>query len=509
MLDAVEKAWAEANSGANIWQDPSVKFLDPFTKSGVFLREITRRLTDGLGSTYPDLQDRVNHITKNQVFGIAVTRLTSLLARRSVYCSKNATGKHSISRVFKNPEGNIWFEPLEHTWEGGSTKVITADKSGNSVEKFTDGKCKYCRASQKEYDRGEKLDSYAYSFIHQDNPVSFIEEVFGANVKFDVIIGNPPYQLEDGGASSSAAPIYNLFVEQALKLEPTFLTMVIPSRWFSGGKGLDAFRESMLSDPSLRSIDDYPDPTDVFPGVNVEGGVCFFLWEKGSLGDCRVSTHRKGMPTSTISRPLLEPGAKVFIRYNEAIPIVRKVWPDGLDFSKSFSSLVSARKPFGFDTLVSGSEIQKEGDLKLYRNGGVSFVPRDQVPSGADLIDKWKVFISYAYGIGGKFPSFVIGKPFVGEPGTVSSETYIAVGPFKSKRQAENASILMATRFFRFLVLLHKSTQHGTRQTYSFVPLLDLSVEWNDDRLAEHFGLTQDELKFIESMVRPMELDDD
>lgn len=269
MLDAVAQAWAADNDGADIWADKTVKFLDPFTKSGVFLREITSRLAKGLEKEFPDLQERVDHILTKQVFGIGITYLTSLLARRGVYCSKYAKGQHSIAKRFANDAGNIWFERMEHQW--------------------ANGKCTYCGASQEALDRGEGLETHAYAFIHTDNVKTRVAELFGGNMQFDVIIGNPPYQLEDGGYGKSAAPIYHLFVEQAKNLEPRYLSLVIPARWFAGGKGLDEFRESMLKDNSLRSIDDYLSASDVFPGVGLKGGVCVISFGTGTILDPAAS----------------------------------------------------------------------------------------------------------------------------------------------------------------------------------------------------------------------------
>jgi site-specific DNA-methyltransferase (adenine-specific) len=239
VLDMVAQAWAANHSSANLWTDKTVCFLDPCTKSSVFLREITRRLVEGLKNEIPDLQARVDHILMKQVFGIGITHLTTLLARRSVYCSKHAQGPHSIAKRFKSDAGNIWFERMEHVWD--------------------DGKCTYCGASQKALDRGEGLETHAYAFIHTDDINARMAKLFGGDMQFDVIIGNPPYQLADGGQGASAIPIYHKFVEQAKALHPRFLAMVIPARWFFGGRGLDAFRKSMLEDTRIRKIVDFPD----------------------------------------------------------------------------------------------------------------------------------------------------------------------------------------------------------------------------------------------------------
>jgi hypothetical protein len=352
MLDLVAAAWADAHDGASIWANPSVKFLDPFTKSGVFLREITSRLTEGLEDEIPDLDQRVDHILAKQVFGIGITRLTSLLARRSVYCSKWANGRHSIAKSFDSDAGNIWFEPVKHTWIGATEFVETAGDDGEPVRKGTNGRCSYCGASQQALDRAEGSESHAYGFIHADDIKARIAELFGDDMQFDVIIGNPPYQLEDGGYGTSAAPIYQLFVEQAKNLNPRLLSMIIPARWFAGGKGLDDFREAMLSDNRVRSIDDYLTASDVFTGIGLKGGVCYFLWDRDSPGTCRVTTHFKDWPESTASRPLREPGTDVFIRFNEGVSILKKVVEVetgnsetlALPEDKRFDQLVSSRK---------------------------------------------------------------------------------------------------------------------------------------------------------------------
>ena len=293
MLDTLAQSWAADHAGADLWANRSVKFLDPFTKSGVFLREITNRLVKGLADQIPDLQERVNHVLTKQVFGIGITRLTSLLARRSLYCSKWANGPHSVGKGFADESGNIWFERTEHTW--------------------VNGKCSYCGASKEAMDRGAHLETHAYAFIHTENIKTRIAELFGEDMQFDVIIGNPPYQLNTDGFGMQARPIYQQFVQQAKALDPRYLCMIIPARWFAGGMGLDVFREEMLNDSRLRSIDDYLSASDVFPGVGLKGGVCYFLWNRDHPGLCDVSTHFKDWPVSTATRPLIESGADIFI----------------------------------------------------------------------------------------------------------------------------------------------------------------------------------------------------
>lgn len=493
MLDLVEQAWAGSHAGANIWADKTIRFLDPFTKSGVFLREITKRLVTGLETEIPDLQSRVDHILTHQVFGIAITELTSLLARRSLYCSKWANGEHSIAPSMKTPAGNIWFERTEHSWN--------------------DGKCMYCGASKTAHDRGESLETHAYAFIHAKDIKVRLAELFGANMQFDVILGNPPYQLDDGGFGSSAAPIYHRFVEQAKALEPRLLSMVIPARWYAGGKGLNDFRASMLEDRRIRILHDFPDTSDVFPGVNNRGGICYFLWDRDHPGDVAVSTHEKGEVTSVATRSLLEPGLDTFIRYNEGIDILRKVVSVevgqdskhlALPENRRFSDLVSSRKPFGLDTTFVGQTTKSKDDLLVYRNGGVCFTSRSQISAGVDLIDRVKLLVPYASPGSDDYPHLVLSRPIVAGPGEVATETYLVIGPFKSEIVARNVATYMGTQFFRFMLTLMRVSQHVTRGVYSLAPTQDFSRSWSDDDLYKRYGLGEAERSFIGRFVKPV-----
>lgn len=500
MLDTLTAAWAVDHGGANLWADKTVRFLDPFTKSGIFLREITSRLTVGLKDDIPDLQKRVDHILTKQVLGIGITHLTSLLARRSVYCSKFANGKYSVANSFTNEQGNIWFERTEHIWEGS--------------------KCIFCGASQRTLDRGEGRETHAYAFIHTDDIKARINEIFGGNMQFDVIIGNPPYQLDDGGFGKSAAPIYQLFVEQAKKLEPRYLSLVIPSRWFAGGKGLDEFREAMLTDNRMRSIDDYLSAADVFPGVGLKGGVCYFLWERDNPGLCRVTTRFKDWPDSTATRKLLEEGVDVFIRFNEGLSILNKVIAVetgqsrslSLPENKRFDKLVSSRKPFGLETRFKGKTTKHAGDVLVYQNGGTGYTPKKSITTSTDLIDKWKVYVGRAApGTGNRdtYPHRILSTPFIGEPESISSETYLCIGPLESKSEAESVLSYLTCRLTRLLILLHKPSQDTTRKVYTFVPTQNWAKQWTDADLYAKYGLADDEIEFIEKIVRPMDLTSD
>jgi len=500
MLDTLAEAWAASHNGANIWADQTVKFLDPCTKSGVFLREITSRLIKGLADEMPNLEERVNHILTKQVFGIGITHLTSLLARRSVYCSKHANGSHSIAKGFDSEAGNIWFERTEHTW--------------------ANSKCTFCGTSQAVLDRGEALETHAYAFIHTDNIKTRMTELFGGNMQFDVIVGNPPYQLNTDGFGTQARPIYQQFVQQAKTLDPRFLCMIIPARWFAGGMGLDEFRESMLNDARLRSIDDFLTASDVFPGVGLKGGVCYFLWNRDHPGLCEVTTHFKDWPVSTASRPLLENGADVFIRFNEGLSILKKVMAvetgsnETLELpeAKKFMKLVSSIGSFGLESTFRGKEKRSGDDLKVYRNGGIGYVARSEIPKERSVFDKWKVFIGRAApGTGNRdtYPHRIISTPFIGEPGSISSWTYMYIGVLDSKAEAESVLSYLTCRLTRFLILLHKPSQDTTRKVYTFVPTQEWTKRWTDEDLYTKYGITASEIEFIEKVVRPMELTSD
>ena len=509
MLDMVAEAWAADHGGENLWANPDVTFLDPFTKTGVFLREITRRLVEGLEAQIPDLQERVNHVLTKQVYGIAITELTALMARRSLYCSKRANSEHSICTAFDTPDGNIWFERTEHTWTGGTRESRVDPLTGDEIFVYTNRKCSYCGAGENDYGRGDDLETHAYAFIHTDDIKQRINEIFGAAMHFDIVIGNPPYQLSDGGFGKSAAPIYHEFVEQAKALDPRYLTMIIPSRWFSGGKGLDDFRDAMLNDDRLRSITDYLNASDVFAGIGLKGGVCYFLWNRDNRGECTVTTHFKDHAPSVATRPLLETGADTFIRFNQGVTILRKVLSTEPD--PDFASLVSARKPFGLTTTFQGkSKPSGDDSVLVYQNGGTGYVGRDEVQSGTEWIDAWKIFVSYAApGTGNRdtYPHRIISTPFIGQPGEISTETYLAIGPFETRTEVDSALSYLKCRFTRFLILLHKASQHVTKKVYSFVPKQSWDRTWTDEELYAKYGLTDEEIAFIESIVRPMEDD--
>ena len=474
-----------------LFENPDTTFLDPCCKSGVFLREIAKRLIKGLEQQMPELERRIEHIFSKQLFGIAITELTSLLSRRSVYCSKFPSSEFSAYQFPEDkPQGNIIFQRINHSWK--------------------DGKCIYCGASQNTYERGNELETHAYQFIHNID----ITKIF--NMKFDVIIGNPPYQLSDGGAQASAKPIYNLFIEQAMKLNPHYLTMIIPARWYTGGKGLDTFRDKMINDKRIRVLHDYPDASECFSGVEIKGGVCYFLWDKQYSGECEIYKH-KGNDIEKSNRCLVEKGENIFIRENKLISIMRKVWAN-IDIEKeSFETIVSSMKPYGLrgDFFKDPSKYglppvnleSSRDDLRILGLDGLKrvyrYIPHNYPLPKRELLFDYKIFIPRNVG-SGEFGDFTP-TTVIASPKDLCTETFIQVGPFKSLEEAENADNYIRTKFFRALISIRKQDQGASKAVYHFIPLQDFSKLWTDEELYAKYGLSEDEIAFIESMIRPME----
>lgn len=482
-----------------LFESTETTFLDPCCKSGVFLREIAKRLIKGLEQEIPDLQDRLNHIYTKQLFGIAITELTALLSRRSTYCSKHANGKYSICSAFKNEEGNIQYERVEHTWENG--------------------RCIYCGASQSEYDRDKTLETHAYQFIHNPKELK--------KMKFDVIVGNPPYQLSVGnesGNKAKAKAIYQHFIDQAEKLNPRYLTMIVPSRWMTRtAEGIqDEWVDKMLNDKRIHILHDFLDANECFPGVDIKGGVCYFLWDRDYKGKCEYFLHSNDKIISNTDY-LNAKGIGIVIRDIQAQGIVSKIEKiEGnylLEESNNFSGLVSPKDFFTnkqkLTSIWDGFEKEKTGDfnIKYYLNKNIhklryGWVMKGQIPKNHQTIPLHKVYIPSAAGSGND--TQVLSFPFYGEPNSVCSQTYLVIGYDPTlhnftKEQCENIISYIKTRFFRYLVSIKKKTQNGPRGVYQFVPLQDFNETWTDEKLYKKYGLTQEEIDFIESMIRPME----
>lgn len=485
----------------DLFENTETKFLDPCTKSGVFLREIAKRLIVGLEKKIPNLQERINHIFKNQLYGIAITQLTSLLSRRSVYCSKTANGKYSIVDNFFDDKGNIKYSNCKHSWN-------------------EDFRCEFCGVDQTKetYNRND-MEVYAYEFIHTHKP----EEIF--NMKFDVIVGNPPYQLNVGntsGNSSKAKAIYHLFVSQAIKLKPRFLTMIIPSRWMTRStEGIpDEWVDEMLRSDNIRVMHDYLDASICFPGVEIKGGVCYFLWDRDNSGDCLYNLHDANNVITKRKGKLDYLDTGIVIRDINSLSILNKIQSvENLymtDDSLNFSGIVSPKDFYtNKKTLTSswsGFSVKQnaEYNIKYYLNKNIhkidyAWIKIDDISKNRDTIDKYKVYIPAAGGTGND--DQILGRPFVGDKNSVCSQTYLAIGYNKNytKEQCDNIVSYIKTRFFRYLVSIKKKTQNGPRMVYQFVPMQDFNESWTDEKLYKKYKLTKEEIDFIESMIKPME----
>lgn len=474
-----------------LFSNPNTTFLDPCCKSGVFLREIAKRLLVGLEKQMPDLQERINHIFTKQLYGIAITQLTSLLARRSLYCSKTANGKYSICESFNSELGKIRYENLQHSWN-------------------EDFKCEYCGVSQTKDTYGRRdMEVHAYEFIHTYKP----EEIF--SMKFDVIIGNPPYQLSDGGGTGdSAKPIYNLFIQQAKKLQPRFLSMIVPSRWMKGGKGLDSFREEMINDRRIKVICDFEDASECFPGVHIDGGVNYFLWEKEYDGKVNYTYKPKDQNSIFSKRFLKTDYSDTVIRDYRQSSIIEKTSKE-----KKFSSIVFPRNPYGlYADLFNNpakykniilSEKEFYNSIKVYgvkgKKGGakrkIGYINKDAIERNAEDLDKYKLYFSKAYMTTSTVPPEII----IGKPLTVCTETFLQIGSFDNELEAINCLKYIKTKFFRALLFYNRHSLNISRESFDLIPLLNLSKEWTDKELYKKFNLTNEEIDYIETNIEKMD----
>lgn len=463
-----------------VWADPGLRWLDPCCKSGVFLREIVIRLLKGLAEWEPDFEKRREHIFRKMVFGAAITEITGYVSRRTVYYSRDASGEHSVVR-FDEEAGNLPFVPTEHD--------------------FNKGRCQICRAPEG-LERGDTRENYAYAFIHGAYPTKEMDEM-----KFDVIVGNPPYQIDDGGHNASAMPIYHYFVQKAIELDPRYVLMITPSRWFMGGRGLGKYRKRMLADRHMKALVDYPKLYDGFPGVKIRGGVSYFLWDRDHDGQCSVQTMWDGQPVGPPVERYLD-AYDVLVRRNEAVGILEKVRAyrvDGLP-EKSLDAKVSSQKPFGLRTYFHGAD-SADGmaePIRLRGSQKSTWIERADIPQNVDWIDDWKVMMSRVQGTSAAVETQFLGRPIVSGPDEACTETYVVAGRFAKETEAQRYASYLRTRFARFLVSLRKSTQDAPRDVYAFIPDIPLDRDWTDADLYERYGLTDEEIGFIESQVKEM-----
>ncbi len=463
---------------SEIWQDETATFLDPATKSGVFLREIHKRLLKGLEKKIPDKQARINHILTKQIFGIAITELTANLSRRTLYCSRLANGKHSITDNFNDEFGNIQFLPTKHSWQKG--------------------KCIFCGANQKINDRDEELETHAYQFIHNSNLKKFF------NMKFDVIIGNPPYQMETNGHGKQAKPIYHKFIQQAKKLNPRFLTMIIPARWYAGGMGLDEFRDEMLNDKRISNLVDFKNSRDVFPGVDVAGGICYFLWEKDYQGKCKIS-NIDNEKNFIETRELNE--FNIFIRDHKSISIIKKTQKL---FKTFLNKKVSGIKPFGLPT---NYEPKSNGiECWFIQRIGKKFAKKEDVVDNNNFLNKWKLLIPKAPIAGqtdfSKPIRFYHDKnAIIAKPSECCTESYIVAGAFETLEETLSYKSYIFTKIVRFLILQTVISQDVNKKNFMFVPDLKFyQGVYSDEKLCQEWGIDEQEWNIIDSKILPAEI---
>lgn len=508
-----------------IWTDPNIKILDPCVKSGVFLREAMYLLFAGLsgrgiheacdGKTY-DLNDPkqlMKHILKNMLFGIATSELTSYLSRRTLYgvMEANTDKQTALIDAFEKSKNN-------HEWsEEEKVKFLVRNRFNDYYDhKMFDvpeyrgleheGNIFYPRERvQKKVieDGSYQIEDTYYPFIEKDSEHSQIERIRNGEMKFDVIIGNPPYQMSDGGNAASAKPIYHLFVEQALKIKPQYISFIIPARWYAGGKGLNSFRENMLNSTNISHLVDFPNGKDCFPGTSIGGGVCYFLHDRKYDGECNV-TNVFGNERNTSIRSLSK--FPLFIRNNLSVSIVEGM---GEHLLSSLSEIVSSRNPFGYPTKHRGVEARFPGALTLHSSQGISYVTRSSLGKIDSAVDAYKVIISRVTtehagepSKDGKFK--VLSTVKVLEPKEVCTDSYLSLGNFETKAEADNLLRYLKTKIARFLLLQAITSINLSSEKFIFVPLLDFSKTWTDDELAKKFGLTEEQIKHIDSTMKEM-----
>lgn len=487
-----------------VWHNPEYRWLNPATKTGIFEREIAIRLDEGLENVIPDVETRRKHILQNMIFAIGQTKFTANVARRTLYycCQANRPcdgimedGHYVNGYAIGN---GTWFDDQE-----GNVKTPCTD---HIIRK---GKCIHCGISEKsKYLDANQREKYSYDFIHcapGDDLQTFLANRFfkgDRNVKFDVIIGNPPYQLSDGGYGASAMPIYQKFVMQAKSLNPKYISMIIPARWYAGGKGLDEFRASMLNDDSIVKLIDFVNAKDCFPNLSIGGGICYFLIDRDYHGLCSV-TNISNSAESTSFRSLSDHG--VFIRYNGAMPILQKIH---LFHEETLDTVVCPSNIFGLRTFVRGNEVQDaDYSISLLTSAGLTYVKDQDVKSGRELLPKYKVILSYATAEHAGEPAkdgrfSVTSTCKILNPGEICTESYLVLYSTDDYEYARNYVSYLNTKFYRFLLLLSISSIHLSKDKFQFIPIQDFSRSYTDADLNAKYGLSEEEVAFIDGLIK-------
>ncbi|NLL65194.1 MAG: hypothetical protein GX239_05230 [Clostridiaceae bacterium] len=512
-----------------VWHNPNYKWLNPATKNGIFEREIAIRLDKGLEAIIPDTEVRRKHILQNMIFSIGQTKFTSNVARRTLYyCSQanrqcdgeKAPDGHYVNGYaigngtwFNDAEGNILTPSTDHIFVDSSGRSMPSSVKDDDRKKY---KCKFCGiTADSRYVDPKQREQYAYELTHVYRLVlqkhlrtRFKRPAEEKNMKFDIIIGNPPYQLQvnESGKGLGAIPIYQNFITQAKYLEPKYLCMIIPSRWFSGGVGLDDFRREMLKDDHIKLIYDFSDSKDCFPGVDINGGVCFFLRDSSYSGECEFTNVTNGV-ISTKKRKLNE--FDIFIRRNDALSIVKKILAKK-EKMLSAEGGCSPQTPYGFLSTFQGTEKKtKNDDAEILTSKGWRFVERRLITKSYDTVDKYKTMISKLTcehaGTPDKNGMYrVLSRMELLKPGQICSQSYLTICPQSTEQEALNVFNYLRTKLVRFLIQLTLTGMNMSIDNFKFVPWLDFTESWDDAKLYERYGLSDEEIAVVESVIREM-----
>lgn len=502
-----------------VWHNPSYKWLNPATKNGIFEREIALRLDKGLEHVIKDREERRKHILQKMIFSIGQTKFTSNVARRTLYyCSranrkcdglKAADGHYINGYAIGN---GSWFD----SEEGNIKTPHTTHEFGK------DGKCIYCRiAKTSNYMNANQREQYSYDFIHINHLVldKKLQQMFfkgDKNMKFDIIIGNPPYQLADGGGTGdSAKPIYNLFIDQARSLSPKYISMIIPSRWMKGGKGLDDFRKTMIEDTHIKMIYDFENSAECFPNNHIDGGVCFFVWDINYNGMVDYYYKPKDDAATFSKRYLKTDASDTVVRDYKQLSILEKIVSKK---EPKFSSIVYSRNPYGFNSdffnrKETHSEIvihenPFEDCVKIYgvegKKGGSKrvsgYIESKNVRKSRDTINKYKLLFSKAFTTTATVPPEII----LAQPNEICTETFLLIGGWKSKNEQLNCLTYMKTKFFRALLFFNRHSLNISKESFDLIPIQTFNRKWTDKDLYEKYGLSNDEINYIEKNIEEM-----
>lgn len=526
-----------------VWHNPLYKWLNPATKNGIFEREIALRLDKGLENVITDKEERRKHILQNMIFSIGQTKFTSNVARRTLYYCSQANRKcdglkapdghyvngYSIGNGswFDDEEGNIKTPCTDHEYVDSSGRRMPSTCKGEDRKKY---KCKYCGiAGDSKYNDANQREKYAYELIHVNHLVlqRYVQDrFFGGDrkMKFDIIIGNPPYQLSfgiEGGNSSNAKSIYNLFISQAIALNPKYLCMITPSRWMTKtAQGIpEEWVDGILKKHNFKVFHDFEESSKLFPTVSIEGGVSYFLYQNDYSGKCDYYFHTKDGKILKRNDYLDSLGAGIVIRDPRSYEIIEKIAKvEGNYYEKNnFSSLVSPKHFYddGIRLTSNWKEYKAEKDSKhnikyyvskSFNDSSFGWIKSEDIPKGKETLPLHKVFIPAANGS----DTIILGTPFYGEPNSVCSQTYLVIGydPVNhnlTELQCKNIVKYIKTKFFRYLVSVKKKTQNGPRGVYQFVPLQDFNLEWTDKMLYQKYNLSQEQINLIESSIREVE----